>query len=776
MRILAASPFRAGSVVWQEQPGQNTLTVVCKATYALAPLVSPLAAEPEDVNERDNFWDDDPQKSLYLPNDLAPFKPRAEVIVVGAAFAPGAEPVRQVHARIVVGELDKSIEVFCPRIFLPDGALQDGPRWTQMPLRYERAAGGPDTWNPVGINPDLVDRYGRRTLPNLQPPGLAVSKPGDLILPIGFGPIAPTWPSRRELLRDRARQWSDERWSEAPLDEDFDGAYFQAAPLDQRVDALRADEKLILENLNHNHPRLVTKLPGVRPRARVEMPDEPVWNLTLVADTLWIDTQRGLCTLTWRGQMPLASREQPGVVRIGIDEPGQPLRWPSSDPPPAIAAPAPAPAPIMEDPRTMTAEEAQAVMRAVLPFQGDSPVFVPNPPRSLATADPTGTLHNAVIPRAAMPPWLERASSAGAAIAPPPPSFPRTDPPPAPLRPPSVAPPPPVPPHFRPSEGFPIAPTFGAAPLVARPALIDVPEPPRADARAVHGGVLEASNAAADAAPSPRRTAASRGEVTPTSPRIMVELIWHDPEKVPRVRAVPAWKPLFREAPPPPADDPAAEKRAAESKTHGERTDVIAVLGRAAATFDVEGAVIDAGADDGGLDAPMVMVAGDLELGLDEVKMLEAMIGAAGPLSAGDKKVKEVIDLAGEVMHTPLGASPAVAAGFVIRVREAWLRANRALPADYLDVHTRRLLLEQRSYQRRELWNESYIRAVLSPLGEGSGIPTYLPASLAKQLPLYARFPARVLAEAFPQQDQAESCPVALRIAALGRVVTRSRR
>jgi hypothetical protein len=91
-------------------------------------------------------------------------------------------------------------------------------------------------------------------------------------------------------------------------------------------------------------------------------------------------------------------------------------------------------------------------------------------------------------------------------------------------------------------------------------------------------------------------------------------------------------------------------------------------------------------------------------------------------------------------------------------------------------VHTRRLLLEQRSYQKRDLWSDSFLRAVIAPAGEGSAIPAYLPASLAKQLPLFARFPARLLAEAFPQQDQAESCPVALRVVALGRVVTARRR
>jgi hypothetical protein len=809
MRIVAASPLRTGSVVWQEQPGQYTLTVVCKATYALGPLTAPLLADPDEVNERDNHWDDDPQRSLYLPSDLAPFKPQPEVILVGSAFAPRAQPVRSLHVRLVVGEVDKSIEVFCPRVWMADGTLRDGPRWTQMPLRYERAAGGPGSWNPVGIGADAVDRYGRRAVPNLQLPGVAVSEPGDVIHPCGLGPIAPTWPSRRERLRDRAARWSDARWSEEPLGDGFDGAFFQVAPADQRLDAIRPDEQIILENLSQEHPRLVTKLCGARPHAQVEAPGEQPWELTLVADTLWIDTQRGVCTVTWRGQVPLDTADQPGLVRIGVEEAGRALRWPSSDAPPPPAAPdeSDVESTVTDD---AALRSAVAYPRPVLPFQaGAAKLPAPSaaalsPKRAAVPVlhdgvvdEPTNALRTQHGSRGAMPAWLENAKARPAL--PPTPAYP---PPAAPTfaAPPPAAtsavftaprvegirtpppPPPPVPLHLRQSDPF-----LGAtaAPRVPAPppstvglAPLDGGDHGRVDAAsAAYAGVLEASNAAADpqAGGKARRGAGGSG----AAPRAMIELIWHDPQKVSRMRATPAWQALLAEpaATAAPAEgDAAADKRAAEEAARAERADVVAVLGQALATLDVEGVMIDAASEDGGLEPPLVLVAGELELGLDEVKMLEAMLGAAAPLSAGDKKVKEVIDLASEVMRTPLGASPGVAAGFITRLREAWNKAHRILPADYLEVHTRRLLLEQRSYQKRDLWSDSFLRAVIAPAGEGSGIPAYLPASLAKQLPLFARFPARLVAEAFPQQDQAESCPVALRVVALGRVVTARRR
>src|SRR4051812_1025129 len=190
MDVVSVCPLRVASVVWQPRRGTWAITLVCKATYALAPVESPLASEQEYPNEDDNHWNDDPARSLYSPCDLVPFKPRADVMLVGHAFAPRKEPVRSVIARLLVGEVNKAIEVFGERSWAQDGSLRDGPRFVKMPLRYERASGGPDTVNPVGMRLDArPDAYGSVAVPNLQPTGLSLSDPKELIEPIGFGPI-----------------------------------------------------------------------------------------------------------------------------------------------------------------------------------------------------------------------------------------------------------------------------------------------------------------------------------------------------------------------------------------------------------------------------------------------------------------------------------------------------------------------------------------------------------------------------------------------------------
>src|SRR3954471_18482006 len=112
MDIVSTCPLRAALVSWQPRPGTSLLTVVCMATFELLPGESPLSPEQDAPSEDDNYWNDDETRSLRAPSDLAPFKARAEVLLVGHAFAPQRRPARSLLVRLCVGDVDKSIAVF----------------------------------------------------------------------------------------------------------------------------------------------------------------------------------------------------------------------------------------------------------------------------------------------------------------------------------------------------------------------------------------------------------------------------------------------------------------------------------------------------------------------------------------------------------------------------------------------------------------------------------------------------------------------------------------
>ncbi len=317
MDVISDCAIRVGSVLWQSRPGSFVLTVVCKAMYHLRPVTSPLAAQQEEPNELDGYWDDDERRSVSAPSDLAPFKRQADILLVGHAWAPGRQPVRSLVAGLTVGTLDKAIEVHGDRAWTLGRRLSEGAPFVKMSLRWERAAGGQGTMNPVGVPSTLQpDFRGLSVIPNLLPAGFRLMSPADVIPPVGTGPIAPTWPERLARLGKHATSWDNHAWQLRPLPEDLDATFFNVAPSDQQVSQIRCDERIVLENLHPDHPRLATKLDRVMPRAVVQRAGVGTQEVRLRCDTLVIDTDRGICSLTWRGAVPLRHQAESGRVVV----------------------------------------------------------------------------------------------------------------------------------------------------------------------------------------------------------------------------------------------------------------------------------------------------------------------------------------------------------------------------------------------------------------------------------------------------------------------------
>ena len=817
--------------MWQPRPSAWVLTVVCKAVYLLRPGESTLAPEQEAIREADEHWDDDPARSVYAPGDLSPVKPRAEVTLVGHAFAPGGQPVRSLVARLIVGELDKSVEVVCDRHFTMDGSLEEGSRFARMPLRYERAAGGPGTSNPVGVRHDARDAYGRRRLPNLQPIGIHVANPDDFIEPIGFGPLGPDWPARVERLGPRGAGFTPAALAEHPLPEGIDLGYFNEAPRDQQLAALRDNERLMLEHLHPEHPRLSTNLPGIRPAAFLDRGRGPGQRLAMRADSLWIETDRGLATLTWRGQIPLAGRDEPGRVLVELEHPGHEVTWPelerlgprrrSSMEMHAVAPPAPPVAPSGHE-KDLVSETMVPIGMSpgpALPFAGGAHAGAAPPPRpsspggGLPFQNPSLNHPSAGWPAAAPPPPpppSRRAfeSSSFQAVEPPPtwgravgPGDEGDTRPPAPMQAVSAASPPVVvPPAFvqppavvtaragaeSPWAG---AASGGSAPAretlgmsAAAAAAVAIVPLGAADG-AQSAGALGASNAAAGAASVPwspprRELRAVPDEAEPAAMERApdpVQLLWFHPASVARMRRVARWKQLLDESQRKALDRDLDEADSGKEPWEIEdRQEVFEILARGERTDGrgVDEALRGSIREDGKLIPPLVLLEVDLELPFDELEALKAAVTTAGPLAGpGDEGLKASVGIGKEFLQTPgLSAAPGVCEGLTTRIREAFVREKKALAADYLDTQMERALLTGRHYQKREVFGGACLRALLWLAGEKDAQIGYLPAELAKKLPMYRRFRARVVVEVHPAQDQYEVRAQALRAVAIGRV------
>jgi hypothetical protein len=283
-----------------------------------------------------------------------------------------------------------------------------------------------------------------------------------------------------------------------------------------------------------------------------------------------------------------------------------------------------------------------------------------------------------------------------------------------------------------------------------------------------------------EAIPEPAPSVARPDIRVPKPADTVLELVWFSPALLGRLRRNGVWAsiltPIGKAArntmtmvsAAPPETDEAAEA-ALES-------DTVTILARARpGEGDLEDVLFEA--RKGGALAPeLTLLAGDLDLPFDEVAWLTTLITAAAPLAAGDSRLAAVLDHAAAMVKTPLQAAPEVTSSLAASVREAWSQANRVLPPEHLDNQVTRALLSQRSYQRRDLLGDTWVRALFTVTGTPAAVPAYLPETAARKLPLFARIPVRVLVDVVPQQDQHEESAVALKLGAIARVVTRTRR
>ncbi|MGH6913441.1 MAG: DUF2169 family type VI secretion system accessory protein, partial [Geminicoccales bacterium] len=252
-------------------PSRDKLTLIVKGTFdvrrdgrtRLAKAQLPLGGDEHEG---------DATTPVRYESDLVPFKPRADLLCVGQACAPGGQPVTALSVRFGLVDRPKEIRVFGDRRLRMAGPTPEiGPPapFTAMDLSYSLAFGGVDPEDQGSVCP--TNPHGRgyaqkagaqrdRLMPNLEDPRRPLHDLALPHMPAGFGPIGRTWQPRLALAGTYDERWQTERAPEPP--EDFDYGYCNGAPADQQVGYLRGDESLLAENLHPELARLVVHLPG----------------------------------------------------------------------------------------------------------------------------------------------------------------------------------------------------------------------------------------------------------------------------------------------------------------------------------------------------------------------------------------------------------------------------------------------------------------------------------------------------------------------------------
>ncbi len=309
-----------------------------------------IAEEQTPLVLTDEYYGELNKSSVKQESDLAPYKPKCDVIVIGTARAPDLKPVPRFEAGIRISgsfTLDKRLAITGPRHWEKRDTgwvLTEPTPIASLPLRYEYAYGGehrierdqstpheieanhllnPDQrrkhpdgpdyaplahaaydHNPIGMG-YAEDWYleakeiDRLPAPQIESPDEPVQEFGKHYTPQGLGVVTRAWLPRRDLCGtiDQAFVQSD-GW----LPRDFDFAFWNGAHPDLQVPWLQGNETIELFNIGEEPLRLT--LPGNKPYALARLEEGQITPLDFRLDTLLIDTDQRRLTLLYRLLVP----------------------------------------------------------------------------------------------------------------------------------------------------------------------------------------------------------------------------------------------------------------------------------------------------------------------------------------------------------------------------------------------------------------------------------------------------------------------------------------
>lgn len=332
MKIINNTQYPVEALPFMRTDGQAILTVVVKASFTINQNnAAQTAAKQIPVAFADDLYE---KGGVKFEADTAPFKPRADIVVVGKAYAPGGRHAQSFDAGIKVGNLDKSIRIFGDRTwaytkkFLSASvAMSFAHPITEMDIVYEKAFGGMDKTsggrcdeNPAGKGyldkkPEkILKNIDGTPLPNIEDPESLITNYFDHPKPVGLGFYGKTWMPRIKHLGSYDEKWQKERCPDPPKDFSFD--FYNAAHPDLQVNGyLIGDEEVTLVNLSPGG-EIRFRLPGIRPAVtviktnRFETPfdraaEEKSESMDMKLDTLCLIPGEKRFFQVWRGTRPI---------------------------------------------------------------------------------------------------------------------------------------------------------------------------------------------------------------------------------------------------------------------------------------------------------------------------------------------------------------------------------------------------------------------------------------------------------------------------------------
>lgn len=301
-----------------EPSGRELVVLAVKATYAIperADREPVLLDEQLPLVEADKFSGEPGLSAPLREADFAPVKPACDVLLDGAAHAPGGRPAERVPVGLMVGDLVKHFEVVGERSWVK-GALSFAPSrpkpFVTAPISYDVAFGGRDVSDPdprkhrwydlnhagIGFHANLATQAVEgRPVARTEANGEPIGKPDGRYRPMSFGPVGRSWQPRARLAGTYDARWLEEEYP-FPA-HDLDPRYYQAAPADQHCRHLRGGERVELLNLTPAG-RTGFRLPSLELPVTFYPVRGPKERVLAACDTLLIEPGERRFSVVWR--------------------------------------------------------------------------------------------------------------------------------------------------------------------------------------------------------------------------------------------------------------------------------------------------------------------------------------------------------------------------------------------------------------------------------------------------------------------------------------------
>ncbi|WON76729.1 DUF2169 domain-containing protein [Serratia sp. UGAL515B_01] len=203
-----------------------------------------LSSKQESLNYSDINYKDMSRSSVKYESDLAPYKPKTDIIINATAYSPHDQATPSFNVSVMIGNYKKSLRIHGPRswLFTPLGWSLGFPKpIKQLDITYEYASGG---WyesedktiaspnNPLGMGWYPAEylktcKVTELPAPQIESETLPVVSIKELILPEGFGFFGRGWHGRIEYAGTYDNAWVENRHPYLP--EDFNFRYWCGA-------------------------------------------------------------------------------------------------------------------------------------------------------------------------------------------------------------------------------------------------------------------------------------------------------------------------------------------------------------------------------------------------------------------------------------------------------------------------------------------------------------------------------------------------------------------